>query len=762
MQYNHTIDLDMMRRQSVEIVTHQYDDAGRAVRIRVLADGEPATLPANADIRYSVSKPDGTFCTGACSTVTEDNKTYVVFTLTYQMLVLPGREIIDISIRADGASISTMTFINHIQRAAVQDGDVESSSEFDELQVALQRMDEIRELKEDAEQAVVDAQAVVAGIQSERDQIATNTTNIATNTRSIGTNANNIATNATNIATNAAGISDLDDEVAQLKEDLDGIIEPLKNLFDKNNINTINGYIDSGLIKSNANARTIYILCDPNTTYTVSKTSATKRFVVAYTTVEPTVGGSVSGVLAYNNNTSITITTGENARYLVAWVYLSTADTLTFDQICAMLQIEKGSTATAYEAYALTAVDDYARDDLESLHTYPVIQSDNTTVTYGDELITDFSALTAIGSAAFADGKWTIPSGSGVSQTLSVTAWKTYVIDIGLVASTITDGSSMYKVNSLTVTLGNATTNIFANTDGTWKVGLTPSASGTVTFSMICNDALELVISSLSIKQVTKFADIAVMINQNPVIISQFGTTKNIAVGNGQKTNATGDSNVAIGYNAQAYMATGNRNTAVGAYAQNKTKTGTANVAIGDNTQTEMESGMFNVAIGTATQRMLTYGSWNVGVGNEVQRNGTTACNNVGIGRRAQSYITTGGMNTAIGAMSGFSCPGHQAGDWATKTSNYQTLVGGESTQATTGTADYLTTLGFRAKGNEKAIAIGANASATGEKSIAIGYGAEATNDNEVVIGLSGDSLIICGKRIVFNSDHSVTWENVT
>ena len=219
MQYNHTIDLDMMRRQSVEIVTHQYDDAGRAVRIRVLADGEPATLPANADIRYSVSKPDGTFCTGACSTVTEDNKVYVVFTLTYQMLVLPGREIIDISIRADGASISTMTFINHIQRAAVQDGDVESSSEFDELQVALQRMDEIRELKEDAEQAVVDAQAVVAGIQSERDQIATNTTNIATNTRSIGTNANNIATNTTNIATNAAGISDLDDEVAQLKDD---------------------------------------------------------------------------------------------------------------------------------------------------------------------------------------------------------------------------------------------------------------------------------------------------------------------------------------------------------------------------------------------------------------------------------------------------------------------------------------------------------------------------------------------------------------
>ena len=179
MQYNHTIDLDMMRRQSVEIVTHQYDDAGRAVRIRVLADGEPATLPANAQITYSVSKPDGTFCTGACTKEVDGEDTYVVFKLSYQMLILPGRETIDISIRADNASISTMTFINHIMRAAVQADDIESSSEFGQLEIALQGMDEIRDLKEDAEQAVADAQAVVDGIQSDRTQITTNKTDIA-------------------------------------------------------------------------------------------------------------------------------------------------------------------------------------------------------------------------------------------------------------------------------------------------------------------------------------------------------------------------------------------------------------------------------------------------------------------------------------------------------------------------------------------------------------------------------------------------------
>ena len=219
MQYNHTIDLDMMRRQNVEIVTHQYDDAGRAVRIRVLADGEPATLPANAQITYSVSKPDGTFCTGACTKEVDGEDTYVVFKLSYQMLILPGRETIDISIRADNASISTMTFINHIMRAAVQADDIESSSEFGQLEIALQGMDEIRDLKEDAEQAVVDAQAVVDGIQSERTQITTNKT-----------------------------------DIAQLKEDLNGSVTDLKSAFDANDLDqqkAINGVL--GLVVSAAN-----------------------------------------------------------------------------------------------------------------------------------------------------------------------------------------------------------------------------------------------------------------------------------------------------------------------------------------------------------------------------------------------------------------------------------------------------------------------------------------------------------------------------
>ena len=557
----------------------------------------------------------------------------------------------------------------------------------------------------------------------------------------------------------------VDAKVDDLKSDINEITEAEKNLFDKDHINVINGYIDSGSdsIASNTNARTVFMPCDAITTYTVSKTSATKRFSVGYTETVPDVGTSVSGILTYNNNTAISITTGANAQYLVVWVYLSTADTLTFEQICAMLQIEKSASATAYEPYKISAIDNTARKELDGFERHPIIQSDSPSAMLGNEMVSSISDFSVIGSSVYENGKWTIPSESGISMPLSVIANVTYIIAITVPSggSNVTDGSGMYTVNPLTITLGSDSIDIFANYDGNWVIGLRPTVTETATLSLVCGGALVLQITGISIKPVTSFSDETMRINNNPVYVSEFGAEKNIAIGNGHKVNATGNSNTAVGYNAQANMSTGIGNTAYGAYSQYKTRTGSKNVAIGDNTQVETISGMFNCAMGTAAQKNLTIGSWNNAIGNEAQRDITTGCNNTALGRRAQSYITSGNMNTAIGSMTGFAREGHQAGDWATKTSSYQTLVGGESTQATTGTADYLTTLGFRAKGNEKAIAIGANSSATGTQSIAIGYGVESTNDNEVVIGSSGDSIILCGKIITFNQDGTVTWSSL-
>lgn len=124
-----------------------------------------------------------------------------------------------------------------------------------------------------------------------------------------------------------------------------------KNLCDTSLV--YNGYINSSQqkIASNANARTLYLPCKPNTAYTVSK-QAGQRFIVAETTEIPTNNVVVRNIVLDYTASSLTITTTASAKYLVAFVYLSTADTgVTADQMLATCQIELGLTASTYEPY---------------------------------------------------------------------------------------------------------------------------------------------------------------------------------------------------------------------------------------------------------------------------------------------------------------------------------------------------------------------------------------------------------------------------
>lgn len=122
-----------------------------------------------------------------------------------------------------------------------------------------------------------------------------------------------------------------------------------KNLFDKDNANVLNGFFNAGTITSSENAKIVYISCEANTIYTMSKVESA-RFQLAYSNSTPSVNGSVLGTIANNSATSITITTGSEAQYLVAYIY-SSSDTLTLQEILNSIQIEEGSTATDYEPY---------------------------------------------------------------------------------------------------------------------------------------------------------------------------------------------------------------------------------------------------------------------------------------------------------------------------------------------------------------------------------------------------------------------------
>ena len=127
----------------------------------------------------------------------------------------------------------------------------------------------------------------------------------------------------------------------------DNIIEVCgKNLFDKNNAKYLIGYIDTNTIVSYSTYRTIYIKCKPNTKYSISRGLGTSQIYMAYTNTTPILNGS-----CYGKITGTTITTGNDAEYLLAQVYRSNTDTNTFEEILGSIMINEGETALPYEAY---------------------------------------------------------------------------------------------------------------------------------------------------------------------------------------------------------------------------------------------------------------------------------------------------------------------------------------------------------------------------------------------------------------------------
>lgn len=126
------------------------------------------------------------------------------------------------------------------------------------------------------------------------------------------------------------------------------------NLYSKDNANILNTMIDTQGLGVNAGDtyKTIYIPCKPNTTYTVSKLyDATKnRFALGFTDTEPTYSMKVEGYITNANVSDLTITTGANAKYLLAYIWI-TGGTTTYKEMLNSIKIEEGTQATAYSQY---------------------------------------------------------------------------------------------------------------------------------------------------------------------------------------------------------------------------------------------------------------------------------------------------------------------------------------------------------------------------------------------------------------------------
>lgn len=130
-----------------------------------------------------------------------------------------------------------------------------------------------------------------------------------------------------------------------------------KNLFDKDNVNTINGYFTGSgttTITGHNSHIIIYIPCNPNTTYTVQKLNegSNKRFGLATSETIPTINGTImQSTGQQNNQDSLTITTNSTANYLLVWCYVTNDEQVTWQQILDSIQIEKGTQATSYSPY---------------------------------------------------------------------------------------------------------------------------------------------------------------------------------------------------------------------------------------------------------------------------------------------------------------------------------------------------------------------------------------------------------------------------
>ena len=127
-----------------------------------------------------------------------------------------------------------------------------------------------------------------------------------------------------------------------------------KNLFNKDNYKNIKAYIsNSGAVVTNSQNTTVYIPCASNKTYTVSRispTSGNNKFAIGTTSELPSGGMQTGSYIRNDTASSLTLTTDNNAKYLLVWCYV-TDFVITLDETLASIQIEQCSTATTYEPY---------------------------------------------------------------------------------------------------------------------------------------------------------------------------------------------------------------------------------------------------------------------------------------------------------------------------------------------------------------------------------------------------------------------------
>ena len=130
-----------------------------------------------------------------------------------------------------------------------------------------------------------------------------------------------------------------------------------------------NGYFGTnGMVASSSTYKSIIVPCLPNTVYTISKQKSVK-FSIGTTQEYPVNKTPVDSFKMMNSAEQMTLMTNANAKYLVAYVYTSAEDTITFDELASTIQVEfEGRTPyETYKEYRATAKADGTVEGLKSI-----------------------------------------------------------------------------------------------------------------------------------------------------------------------------------------------------------------------------------------------------------------------------------------------------------------------------------------------------------------------------------------------------------
>ena len=203
----HTAYADFVSRQigrTIHVV--QYDDSLPLLAVKLFSDGQPYTIPSNAEISIKLGKSDGKFVYNPALGCDSARHT-AYFEITYQMVVLAETvsPIIEVRIGTSIAASSSIGII--IDRNPIQREDIESTSEWKVIEQAINYSKEAISAAASASASRSAAAVSESNALVYRNAAQTAATNAANSASAASTSATKAKTSETNAA-NSASASD--------------------------------------------------------------------------------------------------------------------------------------------------------------------------------------------------------------------------------------------------------------------------------------------------------------------------------------------------------------------------------------------------------------------------------------------------------------------------------------------------------------------------------------------------------------------------